>query len=103
MKNVLLVIFCLLVSSSFAVNAQAIKNKRELKCYISLTDQQQIVHYFVYEKGQKKQAKESIVGSKVYQDDGVTYLLVSEVFECVKPVSKFVSPIARELEKNTGY
>ncbi|WP_028864173.1 TapY2 family type IVa secretion system protein [Psychromonas aquimarina] len=85
------------------INEQEQAPRKYLKCYVQLEDKSYHVRGFVYQKEDKETFIENIKGSKFFLEDGVSFLRVEKVVECVDAKADFRNRKAMRLEKITPF
>ena len=77
--------------------------RKHIKCYLQLEDKSNVVHQFVYSKQPQQDFMGNLVGWKVFQEDGVSFLKIKTVYECAEISNIFKNKQAKELEAVTPF
>ncbi len=101
-KFLIMILTGLIFSPSLSAENEDVQ-RRHLKCYLQLEDKSTAVHQFVYSKQTQQDFVDSLAGRKVFQQDGVSFLKIKSVSECVETGKSFKSRQAKELEAATPF
>lgn len=93
----------LLAPLSIAKGPDKNSERMHYKCHLTLSDKSEVVHGFVSVGKTQSEFEKGLPGRIVYSADGVTGLLVENVYQCVKAKQSFKSKRARELEEKTPF
>ncbi|WP_028864178.1 TapY2 family type IVa secretion system protein [Psychromonas aquimarina] len=101
-KFLIMILAGLIFSPSLSADNKDVQ-RRHLKCYLQLEDKSSVVHQFVYSEQTQQEFVNDLVGEKVFQQDGVSFLKIKSVYECVEAGKSFKNRQAKELEAATPF